>query len=176
MGMQDNERSDGVATERTALLPGTLPDGHTGEGLGGFGETLDAAESELLLARTASASSAAVLGPEPVDSSLRHGPQYAPSDGADVEAPGPPPLRQRAYLLDTNPRQFRAVFASVLMTFFVANFDGTIMASSVSSIRSSFFPFSARILPLYSRYHFFLSFRHKVVLRKNALRTASGGC
>lgn len=144
MGTQgsDSERGDGVITERTSLLRGASPNGRAGE-------SLDAAESDLVLARTASASNAAVvLGPEPLDSSLRHDPPppYGPSGGGggggtDVEAPSPPsppPLRQRTYLLDTNPKQFRAVFASVLLTFFVANFDGTIMASSHPAVTSYF--------------------------------------
>ncbi|KAI1811747.1 MFS general substrate transporter [Poronia punctata] len=43
-----------------------------------------------------------------------------------------------SFLIDTHPRQFRITFAGIMLTYFIANFDGTIMASSHPAITSYF--------------------------------------
>ncbi|KAI1419249.1 major facilitator superfamily domain-containing protein [Xylaria sp. FL1777] len=53
-------------------------------------------------------------------------------DAADGEGERP------SFLIDTQPRRFRIVFAGIMLTYFIANFDGTIMASSHPVITSHF--------------------------------------
>ncbi|RWA03451.1 hypothetical protein EKO27_g11656, partial [Xylaria grammica] len=51
-------------------------------------------------------------------------------DGDDEERP--------SFLIYTHPRRFRVVFAGIMLTYFIANFDSTIMASSHPVITSHF--------------------------------------
>ncbi|GAW14598.1 hypothetical protein ANO14919_040010 [Xylariales sp. No.14919] len=51
-------------------------------------------------------------------------------DGGDEERP--------SFLIYTHPRRFRVVFAGIMLTYFIANFDSTIMASSHPVITSHF--------------------------------------
>ncbi|KAK7927111.1 major facilitator superfamily domain-containing protein [Apiospora marii] len=44
----------------------------------------------------------------------------------------------REFLIDTDPKLFRVIFGGVLLVYFIANFDGTIMASSHPVITSYF--------------------------------------
>ncbi|KAK8127547.1 major facilitator superfamily domain-containing protein [Apiospora sp. TS-2023a] len=46
--------------------------------------------------------------------------------------------RGREFLIDTDPKLFRIIFGGVLLVYFIANFDGTIMASSHPVITSYF--------------------------------------
>ncbi|KAI1310366.1 major facilitator superfamily transporter [Xylaria venustula] len=43
-----------------------------------------------------------------------------------------------SFLINTHPRRFRIVFSGIMLTYFIANFDGTIMASSHPVITSHF--------------------------------------
>ncbi|KAK5629924.1 hypothetical protein RRF57_005641 [Xylaria bambusicola] len=43
-----------------------------------------------------------------------------------------------SFLINTQPRRFHVLFAGIMLTFFLANFDGTIMASSHPVITSHF--------------------------------------
>jgi hypothetical protein len=129
-------------------------------------EEIDANETDLLLAQTVSTSSATGLAPVSIDSSMLMGRQRRPSNalsevtdtasvasvnrhrnddnedaGADLEAAAllPLPLKQqRTFLVDTNNRQFWIIFLTIMCTFFLACFDGTIMASSHPVITSYF--------------------------------------
>lgn len=47
------------------------------------------------------------------------------ADGADSEDGEHP-----SFLINTQPRRFHVLFAGIMLTFFLANFDSTIMASS----------------------------------------------
>ncbi|KAI0200174.1 MFS general substrate transporter [Astrocystis sublimbata] len=53
----------------------------------------------------------------------------------DNNSDEPPP---RDFLINTHPGRFRIVFAGIMMTYFIANFDSTIMASSHPVITSYF--------------------------------------
>jgi hypothetical protein len=53
--------------------------------------------------------------------------------------PGPAPDAPRpAFLIDADRRAFARVFASIILSYFVACFDGTIMASSHPAVTSHF--------------------------------------
>lgn len=143
---------------------------------------LDANESDLLLARTTSASGASALAPELLESTMLRGRQFSHSSANrpllspardsvksghgsaidDVESVNGNALRytvegnenaaideeaasiatqsssSREFLLDTDPALFRVIFGGVLLVYFIANFDGTIMASSHPVITSYF--------------------------------------
>ncbi|KAK7956150.1 major facilitator superfamily transporter [Apiospora aurea] len=181
--------------ERTTLLAanGSYGTHHTNKSAQNAGEHLhqhhhhsyflDANESDLLLARTTSASSASPLAPELLESTMLRGRQFShssarqpllsPAPGsvksghgsavADTESvngihrhtaangnagaagttdeeaastTSSPPSRE--FLIDTDPKLFRIIFGSVLLVYFIANFDGTIMASSHPVITSYF--------------------------------------
>lgn len=148
----------GAANERTALLAAAprshhyqhqnLYDaGHETESDDDGDERLDAHESELLLARTASISSAVGLAPEAASEGamFQHRLQKQRSSGSlfppatpgyDVEE-GAPLLgtaaadkSERQYLINTNFRHFVTIFAAIMLGSFLSIFDGTIMASS----------------------------------------------
>lgn len=119
---------------------------------------LDANASDLLLARTTSASGASALTPELLESTMLRGRQFshssakrpllspAPEEGnADVvvdeestSSTTTASLSSREFLIDTDPVLFRIIFGGVLLVYFIANFDGTIMASSHPVITSYF--------------------------------------
>lgn len=142
---------------------------------------LDANESDLLLARTTSASSASALAPELLESTMLRGRQFSHSSArrpllspapnsaksghgsaiaeaesvnggihrqaadGDADAVGGEEAAsissssgQREFLIDTDPKLFRLIFGGVLLVYFIANFDGTIMASSHPVITSYF--------------------------------------
>ncbi|KAK8052033.1 major facilitator superfamily domain-containing protein [Apiospora rasikravindrae] len=148
---------------------------------------LDANESDLLLARTTSASSPSALAPELLEPTMLRGRQFSdssarrpllsPTPGSvksdhgsaigDAEsadgihrhtvngnagaagtideeaaptstAPASSPSLSREFLIDTDPKLFRVIFGGVLLVYFIANFDGTIMASSHPVITSYF--------------------------------------
>jgi len=56
------------------------------------------------------------------------------ANGNDDDDGGEPP----SFLIDTHPAQFRIAFIGIMMTYFIANFDGTIMATSHPAITSYF--------------------------------------
>ncbi|KAK8090865.1 major facilitator superfamily domain-containing protein [Apiospora phragmitis] len=139
---------------------------------------LDANDSDLLLARTTSASSAAALAPELLESTMLRGRQFSHSsakrpllspapgsvgsdhgsaiadaesvngihryaangnaDAAIDEEAASSTASSREFLIDTDPSLFRVIFGGVLLVYFIANFDGTIMASSHPVITSYF--------------------------------------
>ncbi|KAH8680981.1 major facilitator superfamily domain-containing protein [Xylariales sp. PMI_506] len=126
---------------------------------------LDARELALLLERTASLSSASGLAPETLEFPLLRDYRQQFSDGKhpnneyaiveDDEEDGTYDLdndtrggywgRARAglkpskeFLIDTNFRQFLTIFFGVMVGYFIACFDGTIMASSHPVITSYF--------------------------------------
>lgn len=150
----------GAANERTALLAAAPRSHHyqhqnlydagheTESDDGDCGERLDAHDSELLLARTASISSAVGLAPEAASEGamFQHRLQKQRSSGSlfppatpgyDVEE-GAPLLgtaavadkSERQYLINTNFRRFVTIFAAIMLGSFLSIFDGTIMASS----------------------------------------------
>lgn len=190
-GHDGTDQPSGEEHERTALL--------TANGLYGTHYTnnttptrehqhchhLDANESDLLLARTTSASGASALAPELLDSTMLRGRQFShssvrrpllsPTPGsvksghgsaiADAEsvsggihrhaangnadavldeeaasstASASSSSREREFLIDADPKLFRIIFGGVLLVYFIANFDGTIMASSHPVITSYF--------------------------------------
>ncbi|ORY65206.1 major facilitator superfamily domain-containing protein [Pseudomassariella vexata] len=154
------ERTDETPHEGTALLSKSQHHRYT-EGLELEDEDLDANESDLLLARTASHSEASGLAPQSLESSMLRGRRYSKGSGrcpsttrgsedleavaesssssrTDVEAALAGQYSPREYLIDTNRRQFWLIFASIMSTFFIACFDGTIMASSHPVITSYF--------------------------------------
>ncbi|KAI3323437.1 MFS general substrate transporter [Xylariaceae sp. AK1471] len=108
----------------------------------------DATERDLLLAHNGSGSSfnPAALAPGPLklvppecipededpeaNGGSSNGSPGATEDNSDSEPP--------SFLINTHPRQFRVVFAGIMLTYFIANFDGTIMASSHPVITSYF--------------------------------------
>ncbi|KAI0159244.1 multidrug resistance protein fnx1 [Pestalotiopsis sp. NC0098] len=157
----------GAASERTALLAAAPRSHHyqhqnlydagheTESDDDDDGERLDAHESELLLARTASISSAVGLAPEAASEGamFQHRLQKQRSSGSlfppatpgyDVEE-GAPLLgtaaadkSERQYLINTNFRHFVTIFAAIMLGSFLSIFDGTIMASSHPVITSYF--------------------------------------
>ncbi|KAI0404257.1 MFS general substrate transporter [Xylaria palmicola] len=62
----------------------------------------------------------------------RHGESSTGDNDGDGDSERP------SYLLDTHPKQFRIVFGGIMLTYFMANFDATIMASSHPVITSHF--------------------------------------
>ncbi|KAH8201120.1 hypothetical protein TruAng_004747 [Truncatella angustata] len=160
-----------AAHERTALL-GAQPQRHAGRqsrslsrSPGGYHydteeDELDERESELLLARTASISSAGLAPETPEGAMFQHrqrrmsttAPESPLSeesvdidyDAEAAEASGAaatPLLRgklQSEYLISTDYRRFVVIFLSIMLGNFVAIFDGTIMASSHPVITSYF--------------------------------------
>lgn len=106
----------------------------------------DELDEQLLLARTASISSAVGLAPEaPEAGSFQHHQRRMSmaagdstmeerSSNTDYDAEGAPLLSsgkyERQYLYNTNYGLFITIFLSVMLGNFVAIFDGTIMASS----------------------------------------------
>ncbi|KAI0175736.1 MFS general substrate transporter [Hypoxylon sp. FL1284] len=92
---------------------------------------LDANESDLLIARSFT-SGASGLAPESLESAMLRGRRSRSTmrRRPSMEAP--------TYLIDTDRRRFWIVFASIMMTHFIACFDGTIMASSHPVITSYF--------------------------------------
>jgi hypothetical protein len=165
-GVRSPVMDDDLPHERTALLSGSSQHGYIENSLGTspryrYGDVedeIDANETELLLARTASISSATGLAPEPLESSMLRGRQRRAStsfpEGIDEDAGSPSIPRgrdddveaalsstsnqARTFLIDTNNRQFWIIFVTTMLTFFVACFDGTIMASSHPVITSYF--------------------------------------
>ncbi|KAK6077493.1 transporter [Seiridium cupressi] len=117
-------------------------------------DELDEHESELLLARTSSISSAAGLAPEAPAGVMFHHRQRKmsvatveslvderPSDtDYDVEATAllGPAKSEKQYMINTNFRHFVTIFSSIMLASFIAIFDGTIMASSHPVITSYF--------------------------------------
>ncbi|RYP37961.1 hypothetical protein DL766_001258 [Monosporascus sp. MC13-8B] len=57
---------------------------------------------------------------------------------AGTVATAKPQITQREFLIDTDNRRFWAVFVGIMATYFIACFDGTIMASSHPAITSYF--------------------------------------
>ncbi|KAI0432081.1 major facilitator superfamily domain-containing protein [Xylaria sp. FL1042] len=104
-------------------------------------------ERDLLLVRDG-ADSPAPLAPGPLkpvpSESVRDGGEGERNAGdADVEANAPAPSsthdsERPSFLINTHPRRFRVVFSGIMLTYFIANFDGTIMASSHPVITSHF--------------------------------------
>lgn len=157
-GRSPQNRSDAVH-ERTALLgtPYGRPHGHSlsvsprTRQFGGRDEedaedSLDEDESNLLLARTSSISSAVGLAPEASDFAMFQHRQRKMSiatadplsggetSSVEYDAEAAPLLSTgkpaREYLYNTNYSLFITIFLSVMLGNFVAIFDGTIMASS----------------------------------------------
>ncbi|KAI1172810.1 MFS general substrate transporter [Nemania sp. FL0916] len=65
------------------------------------------------------------------DASSNTDTETSPVAGADTSDPS-------NFLVNSNPAQFRIAFAGIMLTYFIANFDGTIMASSHPVITSHF--------------------------------------
>ncbi|KAI0107528.1 major facilitator superfamily domain-containing protein [Nemania sp. FL0031] len=86
--------------------------------------------------------SAAALAPEPVkpviSSSGSHSENPDDDTAAAAAAAGNENERPRTYLVHTQPARFRVVFAGIMLTYFMALFDMTIMASSHPVITSHF--------------------------------------
>ncbi|KAK8080606.1 major facilitator superfamily domain-containing protein [Apiospora hydei] len=166
-GGTDQPSGDDDDDERTTLLAanGSYGTHHTNKPTQITGEHLhqhhhhnyfiDANESDLLLARTTSASTpgsvksghgSAIADTESVAGIHRHTAngnaeaagtidEEAASTSTATTANSPP---SREFLIDTDPKLFRLIFGSVLLVYFIANFDGTIMASSHPVITSYF--------------------------------------
>lgn len=131
-------------------------------------EEMDSNEADWLIARTASFTPAAGLAPEPLESSMLRGRELihghhrhhrrastqapkikrssalvteeeiednsdpeATADDDDVDA-------KKSFIIDTDPSRFWRIFMGILMTYFIACFDGTIMASSHPVVASYF--------------------------------------
>lgn len=149
------------AHEQTALLTSAAGNrrydgggGHETESDDEIEDELDERESELLLARTASISSAVGLAPEAPEGVMIAYRQRRPSrvaregddddddllpetPGYDVEegGQGAAPLLgvdkpRREWLINTDFRRFLTIFAAIMLGSFLSIFDGTIMASS----------------------------------------------
>lgn len=74
----------------------------------------------------------ALLSPADSDSNSAHdGTATSASSAADATQP-------RSYLVNTNPARFRVVFGGIMLTYFMASVDGTILASSHPVITSHF--------------------------------------
>ncbi|KAF7523040.1 hypothetical protein G7054_g11921 [Neopestalotiopsis clavispora] len=171
----DTAAQDGIvaaaasANEQTALLTSAAGDrrydgggGHETESDDEIEDELDERESELLLARTASISSAVGLAPEAPEGVMIAHRQRRPSrvareeddddddllpetPGYDVEegGQGAAPLLgvdkpRREWLINTDFRRFLTIFAAIMLGSFLSIFDGTIMASSHPVITSYF--------------------------------------
>ncbi|KAI1881323.1 hypothetical protein JX265_000149 [Neoarthrinium moseri] len=135
--------ADDNSTEHTALLATPHQPNYTGSRAltrdqyeTDEDDEIDANESDLLLARTASIQSGTGLAPESLESDEPGG--YLTDD--DVEAVIPAALHKsgREFLIDTDYRKFWTIFMGMMLTYFIAAFDGTIMASSHPVITSYF--------------------------------------
>ncbi len=126
--------------ERTPLLQSAQPAQYataTTSADSRDGAEEDSAEQDQLLP----CENSAPLAPGPLTPAL---PERIPDD--DVEAHGVGSTRtadddegeRPSFLINTQPRRFRVVFAGIMLTYFIANFDGTIMASSHPVITSHF--------------------------------------
>ncbi|ETS82749.1 hypothetical protein PFICI_04625 [Pestalotiopsis fici W106-1] len=172
---QDTIVAAAAANDQTALLaavgsrqqqqsePRHRYDGGHETGSDDDEDELDERESELLLARTASISSAVGLAPEAPEGVMIAHRQQKPSlvggrddddvgdddllpetPGYDVEEGGESaPLLgagkyKKQYLINTNFRHFITIFMAIMLGSFLSIFDGTIMASSHPVITSYF--------------------------------------
>ncbi|KAI0447750.1 MFS general substrate transporter [Xylaria telfairii] len=81
---------------------------------------------------TATAAPRLIPGQDPEDDRSNASSIDSTNDG---DEPPPPPT---SFLVNTQPGRFRVVFGGIMLTYFIANFDGTIMASSHPVITSYF--------------------------------------
>ncbi|KAI1279080.1 major facilitator superfamily domain-containing protein [Xylaria sp. FL0933] len=140
---KDAQNRNDEPDENTALLQSSQPAQYASVASTADGrddaeeEDGGSAERDLLLARDGPAP----LAPEPLKpvaspESVRDG-----EGSEDVEAnaaAASSSSEHPAFLINTHPRQFRIVFSGIMLTYFIANFDGTIMASSHPVITSHF--------------------------------------
>jgi hypothetical protein len=156
--MADNEHksdetrnNDDQADENTALLkPGPHDRYDTSAKVtGGLDDSQeDPTEQDLLPGRNGAGSSFSRPGLTPAPLKLVP-PECIPeqgdpeansvsSSGSTNAAEGNDDSEPPSFLVNTHPRQFRVVFAGIMLTYFIANFDSTIMASSHPVITSYF--------------------------------------
>ncbi|KAF2971242.1 hypothetical protein GQX73_g2394 [Xylaria multiplex] len=153
--MAEEHDHDDQQSERTALLRpeqptryetiAPIPAATSAERLEDVGEA--GTERDSLLAHSgAGENNPAAPAPGP----LKPGPPEDIPGDDDLEASGvsPPPRgandddggggERPSFLIHTHPRRFRVVFAGIMLTYSIANFDATIMASSHPVITSHF--------------------------------------
>ncbi|KAI0457726.1 MFS general substrate transporter [Xylaria acuta] len=105
-------------------------------------EAEDGTEQDLLLARSGLEPLENPTTPAPGPVIKPAPPEHIPGEEEEEEEEdpeadgdeGPPP----SFLVNTHPARFRVVFGGIMLTYFIANFDGTIMASSHPVITSYF--------------------------------------
>ncbi|KAI0535965.1 major facilitator superfamily domain-containing protein [Xylaria digitata] len=141
---------DDQQNERTALLQpeqptryetiATIATATSAERLEDAGEA-DAERDSLLARSGAGENNPAPSAPGP----LKPVPPEGEGGDDDLEASGVSPPRganddgeSPSFLIHTHPRRFRVVFAGIMLTYSIANFDSTIMASSHPVITSHF--------------------------------------